>query len=167
MRVLLPENTSYDLNALPQQVDDLRFCILDYSHPAEADFFFVPLIFLDVFSRPAADLQIGPYRIQMPLDWSVVIADKDLGLMEVIEIKHLNDRPFDVFALNPIRGYIPEFWEITILNVFPDVAWHIPKLRSGHLLPIPLHDRPNPPCALFVRDTNRLPESLDISKIFS
>jgi len=165
VRVLQPDNTSFNMVTLADQ--DLRFCVLDYTNPADVDFYFVPLVFLDVFSRPSADLQIGPYRIQMPLDWSIVIGDKNLGMLEVIELKQLNARDFEAFAFNPIRGFAPEFHQIDIVNVFPDVAWTMPKLRSGHLLPIPLHEGPNPPCVMFVRETNRLPDSLDISKIFS
>ena len=155
------------MDVLPDQVDDLRYCVLDYSNQNEVDFFFIPLIFLDVFPRPAAALQIGPYRLQMPLDWAVVIGDRNLGHIEIIELRHLNDRDFDVFALNPIRGYAPEFHEITIENVFPDVTWNVPKLKYGHLLAVPLHGGVNPPCAYFVRDVNRLPERLDIGKIFA
>jgi len=167
MRVLLPENTTFDMTDLPPQVDfDLRYCVLDYSDPKDPDFYFIPLVFVDTFPRPAADLRIGPYRIQMPLDWSVVIADKHLGIMEIVELKHLNDREFDAFAFNPVRGYMPEFHEITIENVFPDLDWYMPKLKFGHILAVPLHNGPNPPCAFFVRDTNRLPDTLDISKIF-
>lgn len=153
--------------AVPDQVDDLRYCVLDYSNPQDVDFYFIPLVFLDVFPRPAADLRVGPHRIQVPLDWSVVIADKDLGMLEILELKHLNDREFEAFCLNPIKGYIPEFHEVTILNVFPDVVWNVPKLRNGHLLTVPLRDGANPPCALFVKDTNRLPDHLDIMKVFA
>lgn len=167
MRILLPENKTFDMVDLPDQVDDLRYCVLDYSNQQDVDFYFIPLIFLDAFPRPAADLQIGPYRIQMPLDWSVVIADKDFGHMEIIELKDLRDRPFEAFILNPITGYMPRFGEITHLNNFPDVMWHAPKLKYGHLLVVPLEQGENPPCALFVRDVHRLPDSLDITKVFS
>lgn len=167
MRILTPENHHFDMAEVPQEVEDLRYCVLDYSNPNEIDFYFIPLVFLDVFPRPAADLRIGKYRIQMPLDWSVVIADKNLGHMEIIDLKHLNDRDFEVFCLNPVNGYIPEFHEISIENVYPDVTWSIPRLRFGHILAVPLRDGPSPPCAFFVRETQRLPESLDISKVFS
>ncbi len=156
------------MSGLPLQIeDDRRYCVLDYSNQNDVDFYFIPLVFLDVFPRPAADLQIGKHRIQMPLDWSVIIADKHLGNMEIIEIKHLNDREFDVFALNPISGYIPQFLDITIQNVFPDVTWNIPKLKRGHILAVPLSSENGAPCAFFVKDTNKLPDGLDISKIFS
>jgi hypothetical protein len=131
------------------------------------DFYYIPLIFLDVFPRPAADLKIGPYRIRMPLDWSIVIADKDFGFVEILELKHLNDRDFSAFVLNPMKSYIPSFFEITIENVFPDATWHMPRLKYGHILAVPLHDGPDPLCAFFLRDTNKIPESLDITKIFT
>ncbi len=165
MNILTPENVAFNMNTMPDRVNDLRYCVLDYSSN-DVDFFFIPLIFLDVFPRPSADLQIGPYRVQMPLDWSIVIADKHFGNMEIIELKHLNDRPFSAFILNPVNGFMPGFEEITIENIFPDVTWHMPKLKYGHILAVPLNDSSCPPCAFFVRDTNRLPECLDITKVF-
>jgi hypothetical protein len=167
MRLLTTDNTAFNMNSLPENIDDLRYCVLDYSNINDVDFYFIPLIFLDQFPRPSADLLLGKYRIQMPLDWSIVIADKHKGHMEILELKHLNDRPFSAFIMNPINGYMPAFEEITMENIFPDVTWTMPKLKYGHILAIPLNDSPKPPCAFFVRDTNRLPESLDITKIFT
>lgn len=158
----------FDLDNIPSIIeDDLRFCVLDYSNQADVDFMFPPVVFLDQFTRPAADLAIGDYHVQVPLDWSVVIADKNMGNLEIIDIKHINDRDFQVFTFNPISGYMPSFPNIEIVNIFPDVSWSIPKLSNGHLLAVPLHIHAEPACALFVKDTNKLPESLDITKIFS
>jgi hypothetical protein len=156
------------MNELPPLItEDLRYCVLDYSNQNDVDFFFYPLAYLDAFSRPAADLKIGPYRIMMPLDWSVVIADKNFGYMEVLELKHLNDRDFEIFGINPCGGYMPEFHEVTIENIFPDYSWNMPRLKFGHILAVPLCDGHKPPCALFVKDTNKLPDVLEITKIFS
>jgi hypothetical protein len=167
MLTLTPENNTFSMNDLPDQIDDVRYCVLDYSDQSNVDFFFIPLVFLDVFSRPAADLKIGPYRIMMPLDWSVVIADKNMGCIEIIELKHLNDREFDVFAFNPVNGYMPEFHEVSIQNIFPDFSWNMPRLKFGHILAVPLRDGLEPPCVFFVKDTNKLPDVLEITKIFS
>ena len=46
MRILTLENTAYEMNDIPDEVDDLRFAILDNSNPADPDYFFIPLIFL-------------------------------------------------------------------------------------------------------------------------
>jgi hypothetical protein len=147
------------------EVDDVHYCILDYSGE-EIDFYFIPMIFLDVFPQPAADLQIGQFRVQLPLDWSIVIADKDFGYMEIIELKDLRDRPYDAFILNPITSFMPDFGEIIHLNNFPDVNWTLPKLKYGHILVVPLENKANPLCILAARDVSRLPDTLDITKIF-
>lgn len=167
MRILTSENTSVDMNYLPQNVDQIRYGVLDYSDQKDVDFYWLPLIFLDVFPRPAADLQIGSYRLQIPLDWSIIIADKNFGNMEILEIKHLNDRPFEAFIFNPINGFMPSFGEISIENIFPDVTWNMPKLKYGHILAVPLTDDPSPPCVFIVREVTKLPEQLDITKIFT
>ena len=167
MRILTERNTTFQMNEIPEQIEtDLRYCVLDYSNQADVDFLFPPLVFLDVFSRPAADLRIGKFRVQVPLDWSIVISDKNMGTMEVIDLKHINDRDFQAFCFNPINGYMPSFLDIDIENIFPNVSWSVPKLKNGHLLAIPLSHEEEPLCAFFVRDTNKIPESLDITKLF-
>jgi hypothetical protein len=153
------------MNDVPDNVDDIRYGVLDYSDPNNVDYLFIPLLFLESFNAPAVDLRIGNYRIQMPMDWSVVIGDKNSGDLEVIELKKLNDRPFQVFGLNPIAGYMPEFLDIEIVNVFPDVKWYFPKLKYGHLLAVPLNSGPKPTCAYFVKECNRIPEILDITQM--
>ena len=156
------------MNGLPQEVSETaNYCVLDYSNQNDVDFHFIPLLMLDAFPRPAADLKIGPYRVMMPLDWSILIADKNFGYIEVIELSKLNDREFDVFVMNPLKSYIPEFHEITIENIFPDYSWSMPRLKFGHVLAVPLRDGECPPCAYFVKDISKLPESLDITKIFT
>jgi hypothetical protein len=153
------------MNDIPNEIDDIRYCVLDYSSKENVDYIFIPLIFLESFSLPAADLQIGPYRIQMPLDWSIVIGEKELGEIEVLPLKHLNDRDFTSFVLNPIKGFVPEFYSIEMVNVYPDIKWYFPKLKHGHILAVPLRDGENPPCAYFLHDINKCPEVLDIGKL--
>lgn len=167
MLILTEFNLTFEMNEVPQQLEtDLRYCVLDYSNQNDVDFLFPPLVFLDVFSRPAADLRIGKHRIQVPLDWSIVIADKNMGTMEVIDLKHINDRDFQAFCFNPINGYMPSFYDIDIENIFPNVTWSVPKLKNGHLLAVPLSGGLEPLCAFFLKDINKIPESLDITKLF-
>ncbi len=168
MRILTNYNRTYELDNVPNIIeDDLRYCVLDYSNQNDVDFLFPPVVFLDQYTRSSADLRIGRFRVQVPLDWSVVIADKNTGSLELLDLKHINDRDFQVFCFNPIDGYMPSFPDIEIENIFPDVSWTMPKLGNGHLLAVPIQDGASPLCALFVKDTNKLPEALDITKIFS
>jgi hypothetical protein len=165
MRILTVDNQAFNMNNLPNEIDELYYGVLDYTTPSQVDYKFIPLLFLESFNSPSVDLKIGQYRIQMPIEWSLVIGDKNSGELEVIELKKLNDRPFQVFGINPISGFMPDFLNIEIVNVFPDVKWYFPKLKYGHLLAVPLDDRPKPVCAFFVKETSRIPEQLDISQM--
>jgi hypothetical protein len=168
MKILCENNTAYDLSNVPNLLEhDLCYCVLDYSDQSYVDFHFPQVTVLDQYTRSAADLRIGNSRVQVPLDWSVVIADKNTGSLELLDLKHINDRDFQVFCFNPINGYMPSFPDIEIENIFPDVSWTMPKLMNGHLLAVPIEAGYSPLCALFVKDTNKLPESLDITKIFA
>ena len=62
MRILTLDNTIYDLDHLPEEVDDMRFAIFDNSDPKDPDYQYIPLIFLESFTAPALVLQVGKDR---------------------------------------------------------------------------------------------------------
>jgi len=166
MRLLTNENKSYAINQIPDKVDDIRYCVLDYSNQNDVDYYFLPLIFLESFYSPCIDIRIGPYNVQMPLDWSVIIGDMNLGDLEIMPLIYLMDKDFDVFCFNPVKGYMPKFHKLEIINTWPDVKWYFPKLKNGHLLAVPLEDGENPLCAFFIKDVGKIPDHLDIRKMF-
>lgn len=166
MRILTNNNTVYSINQVQDGMDTLSYCILDYSNQNDVDYYFLPLLFLESFYSPCIDLKIGPYNIQMPLDWNVLIGDKNLGDLEIMPLVYLMDKDFDVFCFNPVNGYMPKFQKLEIQNTWPDVKWYFPKLKNGHLLAVPLTEQPNSLCAFFVKEPNKLPDSLDIRKMF-
>lgn len=166
MRILTNTNQAYAINQIPDKVDDVRYCVLDYSNTDDVDYYFLPLIFLESFHSPCIDIKIGPYNIQMPLDWSVIIGDVNLGDLEIMPLIYLMDKDFDVFCFNPVQGFMPKFLKLEIINTWPDVKWYFPKLKNGHLLAVPLEDKPDPLCAFFVKEVNKLPDVIDIRKLF-
>ena len=167
MKILTLDNKTYTLEKIPEYVDDnLRFAVLDNSNPADPDYFFVPLIFLESFSAPAAVLQIGDYKLKMPLDWKMIIGDPEQGELYVIPITSLNDRGFDAFCFNPLTGSKPDFKEVDIVDIYNEVKWYFPKLKSGQILAVPLEEGDNPQCAYFVKDISRQSETLDWSAIW-
>jgi hypothetical protein len=166
MRILTHNNLPYSINQIPEKINDIRYCVLDYSNIDDVDYFFLPLIFLESFHSPCIDIKIGPYNIQMPLDWSVIIGDVNLGDLEIMPLIYLMDKDFEVFCFNPVRGYMPKFLKLDIVNTWPDVKWYFPKLKNGHLLAVPLEDKPDPLCAFFVKEINKLPDQIDIRKLF-
>lgn len=166
MLILTEENKSYELNKVPDEVDDLRYCVLDCSNAKEIDYYWRPAIYLESFSAPAVVLQIGPHTTQMPLDWSIMVCDDQYSDMEVMPLTSLNDRGFHTVAFNPLRHMVPLTYEVEIVNIYADVKWYFPKLKNGNLLVMPLELGEEPMCALFVKEGNKIPDPIDMAVLF-
>jgi hypothetical protein len=164
MKILTLDNTAYDLDTLPEEVDDMRFAILDNSDPSDPDYHYIPLIFLESFNSPALVLQIGENKIRMPIDWQILIGEPDLGDLEMLPLTSINDRGFKAFQFNPLTSFRPSFLDIEIVDVYHDVAWYAPKLKNGQILCIPLSNNPEPDCVYFVKDISRNCEVIDYNK---
>ena len=165
MRILTVENSVFEMSELPNEISDLRFCVLDNSNPVEPDYFFLPLVFLESFNDPALVLKIGKHTIKMPYNWRILIGDPEIGDLEALSLTKINDRGFEVFTFNPLSSFRPKFEKIEIVDVYQDVKWYFPKLKNGQLLCIPLEEGPQPQCAYFVKEISRASECIDISKI--
>ena len=166
MKILTVENETYELDDIPDTIDDLRYSILDYSNPGFIDYYFIPLVFLESFNAPAAVLRIGKHAIKIPLDWSLVTCDPMIGDPEVLPVTSLNDRGFKAFVFNPITGFLPSFEEIEIVNIYQEVKWYFPKLKFGHILAVPLTEKDNGPCVYFVKETNKIPDVLSTADLW-
>jgi hypothetical protein len=161
----LETNRAYDLNEIPNEIEDLRFCVLDNSDPKNPDYFYIPLIFLESFNSPALVLRIGDHTVKMPVDWQLLIGENDFGDLEVVPLTSINDRGFSAFCFNPVSSYKPEFHSVEIIDIYQDVKWYFPKLKSGQLLAVPIDsDADNPMCAFFVKDISRVSEVVDYGK---
>ena len=166
MRILTLDNTSYSMDAIPEEIDELRFCVLDNSDPKDPDYFYIPLIFLESFNSPALVLKIGDSTIRMPVDWQILIGEKDFGDLEVVPLTSINDRGFSAFAFNPLGSFKPEFFPVEIADIYQDVKWYFPKLKPGQMLAVPLTEGDNPLCAYFIKDISRQSEVVDYSKVW-
>jgi len=165
-KILTLQNETFEINELPEFIDDLRFCILDNSNPTDPDYFFVPLIFLESFNSPALILNIGGKIVKMPVDWQILIGEKEHGDLEVVPLTSINDRGFSAFVFNPLLSRTPDFLPIEITDIYNDIRWYFPKLKSGQMLCVPLTDGPNPRCAFFVKEISRQSEVVDVSKVW-
>ena len=151
---------------MPEEIDDLRFAILDNSNPQNVDYHYIPLIFLESFSSPALVLQIGPHRIKMPVDWQILIGEKEHGDLETLPLTSINDRGFNAFEFNPLSSFSPMFYPIEIIDVYHDVTWYAPRLKNGQFLCVPLNDEEKPMCVYFVKEVSRNCEIVDYSQAF-
>jgi hypothetical protein len=166
MRILTLDDEYYNLETLPEEIDDLRFAILDNSNPQNVDYYYIPLIFLESFNSPALVLKIADKIIKMPVDWQILIGEQEHGDLETLPLSSLNDRGFNVFQFNPLSSFSPTFLPIEIVDIYPDVTWYAPRLRNGQFLCVPIDDGPNPRCVYFVKEVSRNCEIVDYSQAF-
>ena len=139
----------------------MRFAILDNSNPSNVDYHFIPLIFLESFNSPALVLKIGDHKIKMPVDWQILIGEKDHGNLETLPLTSINDRGFSAFEFNPLSAFGPSFQQIEILDIYQDVTWYAPRLKNGQFLCVPIDDSPKPKCVYFVKEISRNCEIVD------
>ena len=167
MQILTLDNKTFYLNDLPEEIDeDMRFAVMDNSDPQNPDYFYLPLVFLESFTGPAAVLKVGPHEIPMPLDWCTIVGDPTGPEMEVLPLTSLNDRGFKTFTFNPLSSFRPEFHPVEIVDIYQDVKWYFPKLKPGQLLAIPLTEGENPMCAYFIKDISRQSEVVNYGKVW-
>ena len=166
MRLLtLKNNSSYEINEIPDEIDDVRFCVLDNSDTKNPDYFFIPLIFLESFNAPALVLKIGDSIIKMPMDWQLLIGESEVGDLEVVPLTSVNDRGFSAFAFNPLSSFRPTFLPVEVIDIYQDVKWYFPKLKSGQLLAVPLETGVKGSlCVYFVKDISRQSEIVNYTK---
>lgn len=166
MYILTLDNTRYNLETLPEEIDDLRFAILDNSTPQNVDYHYIPLIFLESFTSPALVLKIGPHTVRMPVDWQIVIGEKEHGDLETLPLTSINDRGFNAFVFNPLSSFVPDFLPIEIIDIYTEVTWYAPRLKNGQFLCVPIEDGPKPKCVYFVKEVSRACEIIDYGQCF-
>lgn len=167
IQILTLDNRAFDLNNLPEEVDDnMRFAVLDNSNPQDPDFLFMPLIFLESFNSPAMVLKIGDEEVTMPLDWSIAVGDSQSSCdIEILPLTSLNDRGFDALCFNPLSSFKLDFKPIEIVNFYNDVKWYFPKMKNGQLLAVPTSDGDKPSCCYFVKEISRQQEIIQLDKL--
>lgn len=166
MRILTLENTVFELDQLPEEIDEMNFAIFDNSDPSDPDYHFIPLVFLESFNSPALVLRVGKHRIKMPIDWQILIGEPDIGDLEMLPLTSINDRGFKAFEYNPRSSFSPTYHDIEIVDVYQDVSWYAPKLKNGQMLCVPINDDEKPLCVYFVKDISRNCELVDYNKAF-
>ena len=178
MNILLSGNESRNLDVVPDEVDDMNFCVLDFSaaqtNPDDVDFYFRPLRVVEEFSATAAVIRIGRHRMKAPLNWHILIACPDTFEIQLMELTELhafsfsNDENFhmNAFVINPLSGQHPDNnAKIIIEEVYKDVRWRTPAMDPKCAMAVPLKDGKSPPCAFLSRKAVKL-DDLDRTAIW-
>ena len=164
MKIHTLDDTAYELNDLPDIIDDIRFAIFDNSNPKDADYFFTPLIFLESFTSPAIVLRIGEHIIKMPMDWHLLIGEETTGDLEAIPLTSINDRDFKAFSFNSLSSFTADFLPVEVIDVYNEVQWYNPKLKNGQYLAVPLNNAETPTVVYFIKDVSRNCQIVDYSQ---
>jgi hypothetical protein len=99
----------------------------------------------------------------MPVDWQILIGEKDHGDLETLPLTSINDRGFNAYEFNPLSSFSPNFLPIEIVDIYHDVTWYAPRLKNGQFLCVPLSDGPKPECVYFVKEISRNCEIVNYS----
>ena len=164
MKIHTLDNTAYELNELPEVIDDIQFAIFDNSNPKDADYFFTPLIFLESFTSPALVLKIGENLIKMPMDWHLLIGEEEAGDLEAIPLTSINDRNFKAFSFNSLSSFNADFLPVEVMDVYNEVQWYNPKLKNGQYLAVPINNKEKPEVVYFIKDVSRNSQDVDYNQ---
>jgi hypothetical protein len=67
---------------------------------------------------------------------------------------------------NPLSSGKPDFAEVDIVDIYQEVKWYFPKIKTGQILAVPLTNGPKPQCAYFVKDISRQCENIDYGSVW-
>ena len=160
MLILTNENKTVDLINVGQELsENIYFGVFDFSEKNNYDFFFKPLIMKETFNNVTVQFQMGPYKVMLPIEWSIILADPETGDIELIPVKDINTRDFHVFTFNPLNGGLHRFYPLKAIDIFTDVCWTVPKIALHNFLLFPLSNGSGPECIFIVneRDQRKIP----------
>jgi len=158
MEILLPENTSFNLNQPTSKLIDSKMCVFDYSDKEDIDFFMKKITTFISYRYPSVELLIGnKYHLELPLNWRVMIADKHDFICQLVPIEELLHFPNDTVIFNPYHIGTPKFVDIKIVKINPQPIEHfVPKLPKKNCLVIPLGAKEEWGTSIMDRETKKI-----------
>ena len=110
-------------------------------------------------------MDVGGNKIRMPVDWKILIGDREIGDLEMLNFSSLNDRGFDAFVFNPLGDFRHDYMPVNIVDIYSDVKWFFPKLKQGQILAIPIESEvDNPRCVFCAKEINKQNEIVSIDR---
>ena len=171
MNILTLDNDVKSLdNIFNNDSEMVDFWYLHYSDKENTDFYTQPLQFAETFNDVCIVLDVAGRTVQLPMEWSIIIADSEQGTCEVLQPKMpgFSEKNFRALSFNPNTSFMFDFLPIRVQYALPDVMWMVPKLRFGHFLCMPIEEKENPKCVYITHRKNcKIPDVLNINYIMS
>lgn len=176
MEVLISPTETFDLNQPTSKLIDQKLCVYDCADKDYQDFFFKKISTFISYRYPSATLLIGgKYRLDLPLNWRVLVTnshDYICKLVPIEDLLHFDTNQVPLF--NPFHPGLPQLLDVEIHSLNPNPVEHfVPKLPKKNLLVMPIT---NNNCFTTIEDksgkvTEKLPnciycmDDIDSSKV--
>lgn len=140
MEVLIPDNTSFNLNQPTSKLIDSKMCVFDYSDKDDMDFYFKKITTYILYRYPTVELGIGDkYTLEIPLNWRILITNDNDYLCQLVPVEELLHFEHQTAIFNPYYVGIPKIVNIKINSVNQTAVEHfVPKIPKKNLLVMPL-----------------------------
>lgn len=170
MLILNEHNEIVDLDQVSKN-NEIYYAVLDFSKPKTPDYFFKPVVFIDTFTAPSAELKIGPYTTMIPFKWSIIVVYADQA--ELVPIEDIVSKSHDAFLINPITAYMPSRMSVRYRGTY-ETSWTYPTLAKTELLVIPVADqvdrdgesRRRGPLCIVAGERAKIPDAMDLSALW-
>jgi hypothetical protein len=161
--ILSETNDAVSLSRSVRNRADLHFTVLDFSDGV--DFACHPVLFIERNRTPRAKVAIGRFTTILPVDWFILIGDREHGTADLVTVREAIERRIDAIVLNPWRDRLASFAPITMHGSAREFI--SPKMPKRNLLVLPLSRSPHPPCVFVARDATYFNEPIEVADLIS
>jgi len=133
MLILNEENKVLDTDIINEEC---YYSVLSFKDYRQPDVYFQKLTEIEVFESASLEIEIGPFKTVVPYHWSIMVSDHEY--VEMMPIADTSGRSILAFCINPIDGFLPQYYPIRINNIFPINPWSCPPIKEKDLILLPL-----------------------------
>ena len=141
MEVLISPTEVFNLNQPTSKLIDQKLCVYDCSDKDYQDFFFKKISTFILYRYPSATILMdGKYRVDLPLNWKIMVTNNHDYICKMIPIEdllHFDTNQIPVF--NPFHPGLPKLMNAEIYSINPNPVEHfVPKIPKKNLLVLPI-----------------------------
>ncbi len=165
MFLLTQDNDIFDINLATKYIkDDIYYGVLELyeSEPKnkweydkkerklikvnetelEADYFFKKLFLFQKYEYPLVELNVGNYKVSLPLNWKILVCYPEHKEAELVPIEELVNFEHQAFMFNPFKDNMYSSVPVKVESICDNnITWFVPKLVNKNILILPLGNK--------------------------